>query len=68
MKLEHALNQVINLILGDKGYVKLSYISALCGVCLYYAADYAAAKEGLARMKYFVNIEELLKDTLDLPL
>ena len=29
--------------------------------------DYEAAKEGLARMKYFVNIEESLKDRLDLP-
>ena len=29
--------------------------------------DYVAAKEKLARMKYFVNIAELLKDTLDLP-
>lgn len=29
--------------------------------------DFSAAKDGLARMKYYVNIEELLTDTLDLP-
>lgn len=29
--------------------------------------DLSAAKECLARMKYFVNIEELLKEVLDLP-
>lgn len=29
--------------------------------------DYSAAKIGLARMKYYVNIEELLTDSLELP-
>lgn len=29
--------------------------------------EYSAAKEGLARMKYYVNIEELLMDTPELP-
>ena len=29
--------------------------------------DLSAAEECLARMKYFVNIEELLKEVLDLP-
>jgi Fe-S protein assembly co-chaperone HscB len=31
------------------------------------SGDYTAAKEGLARMKYFINIEESLKDRLDPP-
>lgn len=47
--------------------VNLDKVSDEVGAC-FESADYAAAKEGLARMKYFVNIEELLKDTLDLPL
>lgn len=36
-------------------------MSVLC------TGDLSAAKECLARMKYFVNIEELLKEVLDLP-
>ncbi|CAI8043236.1 Iron-sulfur cluster co-chaperone protein HscB [Geodia barretti] len=31
------------------------------------SGDYTAAKECLARMKYFINIEESLKDRLDPP-
>ena len=57
MKWENILIQVI--------FFDYAMIFTVIVVCL--AGDYAAAKESLARMKYFVNIDELLKETLDLP-